>query len=123
MANDPPLTMESYLEQVGQCRNSAFGKRYRNQFRDHRGTAELAMLAAPSQQEYEAFCRAVAIMTDKEKEQPESLSAQQIEDIARTAGIAAGNLHLFLNGYLLARKNGSKQTEPNNLNTGDKQTW
>jgi signal recognition particle GTPase len=43
-------------------------------------------------------------MTEREKEQPEELSDQQVEDIARTAGIEIGNLHIFINGYLLAKK-------------------
>lgn len=104
MGRKPPLTLESYLEQVGRCCGNAFGQRYRKQFRDHQGTAELAMLAAPSQREYEEFCRVVDVMTEQEKGHPETLTDQQIEDIARTAGIVKGNLQIFVNGYLLAKK-------------------
>ena len=46
-------SIEAYLEYVGRCRGSDFGRRFRRQFRDSRGTAELAMLAAPSVVEYE----------------------------------------------------------------------
>jgi hypothetical protein len=104
MGSEKPLTLESYLEQVGQCCGSAFGLRYRKQFRDNRGTAELAMLAAPSREEYQDFCRVVEAMTEQEKGKPEDLSDQQMDDIAKTAGIEKGNLQIFINGFLLAKR-------------------
>ena len=97
-------SIEEYLEQVGRGRDNAFGRRYRQQFRDSRGTAELAMLAAPSEAEYEDFCRAVAAMTEEEKEHPEKLNDTQIHEIARRAHADAGNVSIFINGYVLARK-------------------
>ena len=98
--------IEAYLEEVGRGRASAFGRRYRRQFRDTRGTAELAMLAAPSEAEYGDFCRAVAAMTEQEQERPEELNDEQIRDIAQRGGADSGNVSIFINGYVLARKQG-----------------
>lgn len=98
------LSIEQYLEHVGRQRNSSFGRRFRQQFRDTRGTAELAMLAAPSEQEYDEFCRAVEVMTEEEKNDPESLTDQQIRAIAERSRADSGNVSIFINGYVLARK-------------------
>ena len=97
-------TIEEYLAYIGQQRGSSFGKRYRQQFRDSRGTAELAMLAAPSEAEYEDFCRAVAAMSDEEKQETEQLTDQQVNEIARRSGADSGNIGIFVNGYVLARR-------------------
>lgn len=96
--------IEEYLEYVGRGRDSAFGRRYRSQFRDTRGTAELAMLTAPTEEEYKDFCRAVASMTEQEKKHPEELSDEAIQAIARRCGAASGNISIFVNGYVLARQ-------------------
>jgi signal recognition particle GTPase len=97
-------SIEEYLEYVGRGRGSAFGRRYRSQFRDMRGTAELAMLAAPSEEEYADFSRAISVMTDEEKTHPENLSDDEIREIAQRCGAASGNISIFVNGYVLARK-------------------
>ena len=96
--------IESYLAYVGRFRQSSYGRQFRTQFRDKQGTAELAMLASPSEQEYEQFRRAVAVMTENEKNHPEVLTDEQIKDIARTADADCGNISIFINGYVLARK-------------------
>ena len=98
------MTIEEYLAQVGRCRNQSFGMRFRKQFRDTKGTAELAMLAAPSQEEYDDFRRAVTAMTKIEKERPEKLDDDDIKDIAQRAQADVGNVGIFINGYVLARK-------------------
>ncbi|MCF7958391.1 MAG: hypothetical protein K9M57_08090, partial [Phycisphaerae bacterium] len=67
--------------------------------------AELAMLAAPTTEEFEQLKRAVAIMTDQEKKQPEKITELQIKDIAETIGADCGNVNIFINGFVLARKN------------------
>jgi signal recognition particle GTPase len=77
-----------------------------------RGTAELAMLAAPSEEEYEDFRRAVAVMTDEEKAHPEELSDEEIREIAQRCGAASGNISIFVNGYVLARR--QEQACPSN---------
>ena len=98
------LSIEQYLRQVGRHRSSGFGKRFRRQFQDTQGTAELAMLVSPSEDEYADFCRAVTAMTDSEKQGPEKLSDDEVRAIAERAEANAGNVGLFLNGYILARK-------------------
>ena len=92
------------MEYVGRGRGDAFGKRYRSQFRDRRGTAELAMLAAPSEEEFEDFRRAVEVMTEAEKADVEKLSDEQIREIAQRAKADTANVSIFINGYVLAKK-------------------
>ena len=93
-----------YLDYVGRFCRSKFGKRFRSQFADTKGTAELAMLAAPSEAEYEDFRRAVAAMTQEQKAHPEKLDDRQIKDIATKAQADCGNVSIFINGFILARK-------------------
>jgi len=97
-------SIEEYLEHVGRGRGDAFGKRYRSQFRDRRGTAELAMLAAPSEEEFEDFRRAVDGMTKNEKANVEQLDDEQIRRIAQRCGADSANVNIFINGYVLAKK-------------------
>ena len=73
----------------------------RSQFKDIRGSSELAMLAAPSSEELEQLKRAVAIMTPSEKEKVDSLTDEQIQRIAADAEIAPANLAIFVNGFAL----------------------
>jgi len=97
-------SIEEYLEYVGRGRGDAFGKRYRSQFRDRRGTAELAMLAAPSEEEFEDFRRAVEAMTEAEKTDVEQLDGEQIRRIAQRCGADTANVNIFINGYVLAKR-------------------
>ena len=101
--------IEEYLAFVGQQRNSSFGQRFRRQFQDSRGTAELAMLAAPSENEFDDFSRAVAAMTAVEKKHPDLLSDDQVRDIAQRAQAEIANVSIFINGYVLAQKNAKVQ--------------
>jgi hypothetical protein len=96
--------INEYLNYVGRFCRSRFGKQFRSQFRDTKGTAELAMLAAPSDAEYEDFRRAVAAMTQEQKAHPEKLGDMQIKDIATKAQADCGNIGIFINGFILARK-------------------
>ena len=96
--------INEYLDYVGRFCKSNFGKRFRNQFRDTKGTAELAMLASPSENEYEDFQRAVKAMTAEQKAHPEELNDIQIKDIATKAQADCGNVSIFINGFILARK-------------------
>ena len=104
--------IEAYLEYVGQQRNSKFGERFRSQFRDRRGTAELAMLAAPSETEYEDFCRAVAVMTATEKDDVAGLNDEEIRAIAQRGQADVGNVSIFVNGYVLAQKKADAEAGP-----------
>jgi len=98
------MDIDEYLEYVGRFRKSGFGRRFRGQFHDMQGTAELAMLAAPSEAEYEDFRRAVSAMTIEEKNNPEALNDEQIRALAGRAGAEIGNVSIFINGFILALK-------------------
>jgi signal recognition particle GTPase len=76
----------------------------RSQFKDIRGSSELAMLAAPTEEELQQLKKAVAIMTPAEKKNADSLSDEQIQKIAADAGIDSGIFAIFINGYELQRK-------------------
>ncbi len=73
----------------------------RGQFKDIRGGSELAMLAAPSEQELEQLEKAVAIMTQDEKRTAAELTDERIQTIAADAGIDPANFAIFINGYAL----------------------
>ena len=60
------------------------------------------MLAAPSEEEFEDFCRAVAVMTQREKTEVETLTDEQVIEIAERCSGDSGNIGIFLNGYVLA---------------------
>lgn len=80
---------------------SDYGKLVRSQFQDNKGSSELAMLVSPSIEELEELKKAVAIMTDDEKKSAYELSDEQVQKIAADAQIDAGNLAIFINGYIL----------------------
>ena len=73
----------------------------RNQFKDLKGSSELAMLAAPSSAELEQLRRAVAIMTPEEKQNADNLTDEQMQKIAVDASIDPGIFAIFINGYAL----------------------
>ena len=73
----------------------------RSQFKDIKGSSELAMLAAPSSDELEQLKKAVAIMTTDEKQNADSLTDEQIQKIAVDARIDPGIFAIFVNGYAL----------------------
>ena len=70
-----------------------------------RGTAEIAMLAAPSQQEYDEFQRILEAMTKEEKAHPDTFTDEQIQDIAHRAKAESANVGIFINGYVLTNRN------------------
>ena len=73
----------------------------RNQFKDIKGSSELAMLTAPSSTELEQLKKALAIMTPDEKQNADSLTDEQIQKIAVDAEIDSGIFAIFVNGYAL----------------------
>ena len=73
----------------------------RNQFKDLKGSSELAMLAAPSSAELDQLKKAVAIMTPEEKQNADALTDDQIQKIAVDAKIDSGIFAIFTNGYAL----------------------
>ena len=76
----------------------------RQQFADHQGKSELAMLAAPTAEELGQLKRAVAIMTPREKAEVAGLSDEQIQQIAADARMDPANLAIFINGFVLKCK-------------------
>jgi len=69
-----------------------------------RGTAEIAMLQAPSQQEYDEFHRILEVMTKEEKIYPDALTDEQIQNIAQRAKAETANVSIFINGYVLTNR-------------------
>lgn len=95
------ITIEQYLQKVATFSDSDYGRLVREQFKDIRGSSELAMLAAPNAEELEQLKRAVAIMTPQEKEKADSLTDEQIQKIAADARIDLPIFAIFINGYIL----------------------
>jgi len=73
----------------------------RSQFKDIRGSSELAMLAAPTEEELQQLKKAVAIMTPSEKKNADSLTDEQIQKIAADVQIDPAVFAIFINGYVL----------------------
>ena len=95
------LSLEQYLEKVALFSDSKYGKQIREQFKDIKGSSELAMLAAPNAEELKQLRKAVAIMTSAEKQNAAGLSDEQIQKIAADAQIDPANFAIFINGYTL----------------------
>ncbi len=98
------ISIEQYLKKVARFADSDYGKLVRSQFEDIEGASELAMLAAPSNEELEQLKKAVAIMTPDEKENAGNLTDEQIQRIAADARIDPAILAIFINGYALHYK-------------------
>ncbi len=95
------ISIEQYLEKVGRFSDSEYGRLIRSQFKDIKGSSELAMLAAPSTEELEQLKKAVAIMTPDEKQNADSLTDEQTQRIAADAQVDPANFAIFMNGYAL----------------------
>jgi signal recognition particle GTPase len=98
------ISIEQYLKKVARFADSDYGKLVRSQFEDIEGASELAMLAAPSDEELDQLKKAVAIMTPDEKENARNLTDEQIQRIAADARIDPAILAIFINGYALHYK-------------------
>lgn len=98
------ISIEQYLEKLARFADSEYGRMVRTQFKDIKGSSELAMLAAPSSKELEQLKKAVAIMTPDEKEKADTLTDEQIQKIAADAHIDPANFAIFINGYALHYK-------------------
>lgn len=100
------LTIDQYLQKVGKFVNSDYGQMVRSQFCDNDGDSELAMLVAPSKEEFEQLKAAVAIMTENEKQHTVELTDEQVAKIAEDAHVDPANLAIFINGYAIHCKAG-----------------
>ena len=98
------LSIDAYLAEIGRFVGDPGGKLIRQQFKDHRGSSELAMLASPSKDEYNQLTRAVAVMTVSEKESAANLTDTQVAKIAEDACVDCGLFAIFVNGYALESK-------------------
>lgn len=95
------IPIEEYIKKIALFTDSEYGRMIRNNFADIKGSAELAMLAAPTQDELQQLQRAVAIMTDTEKDNAETLNDRQIHKIASDARIDPAMFAIFINGYAM----------------------
>ncbi len=98
------VSLSRYLELIAAKVDDPFGRQIRHHFADNRGSSELAMLASPSAAELAQLQKAVAIMTETELANADSLGDEQIKKIADDAKIDAGIFAIFINGYVLAGK-------------------
>ena len=103
------VTLEMYLERLGQFVDDDYGQRIRQNFADDRGSSELAMLETPSSDELAELKRAVAIMTPAEKERADKLGDEDIMKIAEDAKVDKGNFAIFINGYILKKAVNNRQ--------------
>ncbi len=101
------ISINEYLEEVAEFCDDLYGNRVRGQFKDVRGTSELAILVAPTCEELAELRRAVAIMTPSEKQDADRLSDEQVERIAADAHVDQANFAIFINGYALVCKRAS----------------
>ncbi len=93
--------MDAYIEKLSRFADDEYGRQFRRQFEDNRGSSELGMLQSPSGDELAQIRKAVAIMTQAEKDGAGDLSDEQIHRIADDAGIDRGVFAIFVNGYAL----------------------
>jgi len=93
--------LEQYLEEVARFADTKYGNMIRSEFKDIKGSSELAMLAAPTAEELEQLKTAIAIMTLDEKKNADTLTDEQIQKIAVDARIDPGIFAIFINGYAL----------------------
>jgi hypothetical protein len=98
------ITLEQYLKKLSLFADDQYGRQFRKQFEDNRGSSELAMLQSPSSDELGQLERAVAIMTPAEKQDARILTDDQIHRIAADALIDSGLFAIFVNGYALECK-------------------
>ena len=101
MAAIKKISIEKYLEIVARFSGNDFGKLIRSQFKDIKGSSELAMLVAPGAEELDQLKKAVAIMTPAEKQNADNLTDEQTRKIADDAKIDPANFAIFINGYAL----------------------
>ncbi len=98
------MSIDTYLQKLAAFVDDDYGRQIRRQFKDIKGSSELAMLQSPSAEELDQLKKAVAIMTPNERQAPQNLTDEQIQKIAADAGIDTALFAIFINGYALACK-------------------
>jgi len=97
------LTIEAYLQTLARFVDDPYARRIRSQFAATDGKSELAMLAAPTRDEFEQCRRLVAIMTANEKQNAERLGDQQVARLADEAHVDKAIAAIFINGYAIQK--------------------
>ncbi len=98
------ISIDEYLGKMAQFADSDYGRVIREQFADLSGSSELGMLASPTAEELQQLQKAVAIMTEAEKQNAAELTDEQVERIADDAGIDKAVFAIFINGYAIENK-------------------
>jgi hypothetical protein len=98
------LSIDDYLKKLARFVDDEYGRRFRRQFEDHRGAAELAMLQSPTREELVQLQTAVAIMTPDEKQNAAGLIDETVRRIAQDAAIDPALFAIFINGYALEHR-------------------
>ena len=99
------MTLDEYLKSLERFADDAYGRRMRTQFQAADGKSELAMLAAPTRQEYDQCSRLVETMTADEKANAERLTDEQVAKIADEAKVDKAIAAIFINGYAIKKLN------------------
>ncbi len=97
------LSIDDYLRRLGRFVDDPYGRQFRRQFADNRGSGELAMLQSPSREEWKQMEMAVSALTAEEKTAAERLTDEQVRRIAERAGIDPAIAAIFFNGYAIER--------------------
>ena len=100
------MTIEEYLKSLERFADDAYGRQIRRQFQSADGKSELAMLAAPTRDEYEQCRRLVAMMTADEKQNAERLTDEQVAHLADEAKVDKAVAAIFINGYAIKKLKG-----------------
>lgn len=97
------MTLDEYLQSLQRFVDDPYARRMRSQFCTADGKSELAMLAAPTRDEFEQCRRLVAIMTPAEKQNAERLRDEQVARLAEEATVDTAIAAIFLNGYAIQK--------------------
>ena len=103
------MTLDEYLMSLERFVDDPYGRRMRSQFQTADGKSELAMLAAPTRDEFEQCRRLVAIMTANEKADAAHLTDEQVAELSDEANVDKAIAAIFVNGYAIKKLKG-KQT-------------
>lgn len=104
-------TFSQYVQALARFVDDPYGQQIRRQFADSRGRSELAMLAAPTREEYQQFCRLASAMSDQQDAAAETLTDADIERLAEKAGVDKALAALVVNGYALQKRNAARQNK------------
>ena len=103
------LTLDEFLRSLERFVDDPYARRMRSQFGTADGKSELAMLAAPTRDEFEQCRRLAAMMTPDEKQNAERLSDAQVAALAEEAKVDKAIAAIFLNGYAIEKLNVKSQ--------------